>query len=145
MRISIVAIRAMNNGVSSKGKGGFGPPFLSDRSEPPAREARMSKPYRDASSGVGLDVVVTLPAPVVEQIEAQAKEHGETVEGWRRAELVALVEGQAGGRGAGRTREEDGSDDVENICGTDAGAGVISESSAMSGTDLQEAARNPVG
>ena len=44
--------------------------------------------------GVGLDVVVTLPAPVVERIEAQAEERGETVAGWRRAELVALVEGE---------------------------------------------------
>ena len=31
----------------------------------------MSKPYRDASSGAGLDVVVTLPAPVLGQIEAR--------------------------------------------------------------------------
>ena len=56
----------------------------------------MSKPYRNASSGVGLDVVVTLPVPVVERIEAQAKARGETVAGWCRAWLVLLVEGQAG-------------------------------------------------
>ena len=56
----------------------------------------MSKPFRDASSGVGLDVVVTLPARVVELIEAQAKERGETVAGWRRAALIeaVAVEGQ---------------------------------------------------
>ena len=54
----------------------------------------VSKPPRNASSGVGLDVVVTLPAPVVERIEEAAKARGETVGGWRRAELVALVEGE---------------------------------------------------
>ena len=52
----------------------------------------MSKPFRDSSAGVGLDVVVTLPARVVELIEAQAKERGETVSGWCRAELIAAVE-----------------------------------------------------
>ena len=36
----------------------------------------VNKAFRDSSSGGGLDVVVTLPAPVVEQIEAQAKERG---------------------------------------------------------------------
>ena len=64
-----------------------------ERSEPRAREARMSKPFRDSSSRVGLDVVVTLPAPVVEEIERAAKERGETVAGWRRAGLIGLVEG----------------------------------------------------
>ena len=53
----------------------------------------MSKPYRDASSGVGLDAVVTLPALVVERIEAQAKARRETVAGWRRDGLLGLVEG----------------------------------------------------
>ena len=52
----------------------------------------MSKPYRDASSGVGLDVVVTLPADVCERIKQEAKERRETFDGWRRAELVAAVE-----------------------------------------------------
>lgn len=52
----------------------------------------MSKPFRDSSSGVGLDVIVTLPAPVVERIEAQATERGETVAGWCRGEFIALVE-----------------------------------------------------
>ena len=52
----------------------------------------MSKPFRDSSSGVGLDVVVTLPADVCEKIKREAKERGETVAGWRRAELVAAVE-----------------------------------------------------
>ena len=33
----------------------------------------MSKPFRDASSGVGLDVVVTLPADVCERIKQEAK------------------------------------------------------------------------
>ena len=42
----------------------------------------MSRPFRDASSGGGLDVVVTLPASTVEKIEAAAKERGETVSGW---------------------------------------------------------------
>ena len=56
----------------------------------------MSKPFRDSSSGAGLDVVVTLPAPVVEQIEEAAKARGETVAGWCRAALIeaAAVEGQ---------------------------------------------------
>ena len=52
----------------------------------------MSKPFRDTSSGVGLDVVVTLPADVCEKIKQAAKERGETFDGWRRAELVAAVE-----------------------------------------------------
>ena len=38
--------------------------------------------------GGGLDVVVTLPAPVVDRIEAQAKERGEMVAGWHRGGLV---------------------------------------------------------
>lgn len=56
----------------------------------------MSEPFRDASSGPGLDVVVTLPASTVEKIEAAAKERGETVSGWRRATLIkaVAVEGQ---------------------------------------------------
>ena len=56
----------------------------------------MSKPFRDSSSGVGLDVVVTLPAPVVDRIEKAAKERGETVAGWCRATIIeaAAVEGQ---------------------------------------------------
>ena len=37
----------------------------------------MSKPFRDSSDAVGLDVVVTLSAPVVEQIGESAKERGE--------------------------------------------------------------------
>ena len=53
----------------------------------------MSKPYRDASSGTGLDVVVSLPVPVVERIGVQAKVRGETVAGWRRDGLLGLVEG----------------------------------------------------
>ena len=52
----------------------------------------MSKPFRDASSGVGLDVVVTLPADVCEKIKQEAKERNETVSGWCRAELIAAVE-----------------------------------------------------
>ena len=52
----------------------------------------MSKPFRESSDGVGLEVAVTLPARVVELIEAQAKERGETVAGWCRAELIAAVE-----------------------------------------------------
>ena len=51
----------------------------------------MSKPFRDASSGVGLDVVVTLPASTVEKIEAAARERGETVSGWCRATLIEAV------------------------------------------------------
>ena len=56
----------------------------------------MSKPFRDSSDGVGLDVVVTLPAPVVERIEKAAKERGETVKGWCRATIIeaTAVEGQ---------------------------------------------------
>ena len=66
----------------------------------------MSKPYRDTSDGAGLDVVVPLPAPVVERIEQAARERGETVAGWCRAELVAAVEGE-GPRGlASVPREE---------------------------------------
>ena len=53
----------------------------------------MSKPYRNASPGVELDLVVSLPAPVVERIEAQAKARGETVEGWCEDALRGLVEG----------------------------------------------------
>ena len=137
-----------------------------------------NKPFRDTSSGAGLDIVVTLPAPVMENIEQAAKERGETAAGWCRAELIALVEspgsdgriravldaataaerraaasrltdapieGQAGGCGAGRTHEEDESDGREEHPGMDAGAGVASAPSAMSGTDLHEAAHNPVG
>ena len=52
----------------------------------------MSKRFLDTSSGVGLDMVVTLPAPVIEKIEEAAKERGETAEGWCRAELIAAVE-----------------------------------------------------
>ena len=52
----------------------------------------MSRPFRDASSGAGLDVVATLPAPVCEKIGEAAKERGETFSGWRRAELIAAVE-----------------------------------------------------
>ena len=52
----------------------------------------MSKPFRDSSSGVGLDVAVTLPADVCERIKLAAKERGETVSGWCRAELIAAVE-----------------------------------------------------
>ena len=33
-------------------------------------------------------MVVTLPAPVVEQIEEAAKERGETVAGWCRATII---------------------------------------------------------
>ena len=51
----------------------------------------MSRPFRDASSGGGLDVVVTLPASTVEKIEAAAKERGETVSGWGRATLIEAV------------------------------------------------------
>ena len=46
----------------------------------------MSKPFRDASPGAGLDVAATPPAPVAGQIEATA--------GWRRAERIAPVEGE---------------------------------------------------
>ena len=52
----------------------------------------VNRPFRDTSSGVGLDMVVTLPAPVVEKIEEAAKERGETAAGWCRAELIAAVE-----------------------------------------------------
>ena len=52
----------------------------------------MSKPYRDSSDGVGLDVRVTLPAPICEKSREAAKECGETFSGWRRAELIAAVE-----------------------------------------------------
>ena len=41
----------------------------------------MSKPFRDNSSGVGLDMAVGLPAPVVEEIGKAARERGETVAG----------------------------------------------------------------
>ena len=51
-----------------------------------------NKPFRDRSDGAGLDVVVTLPADVCERIKQAAKERGETVAGWRRAELIAAVE-----------------------------------------------------
>ena len=47
----------------------------------------MSKPFRDTSSGVGLDMV--LSAPVSEEA---AKERGETAAGLRGAERTALVE-----------------------------------------------------
>lgn len=63
----------------------------------------MSKPFRDASDGVGLDVVVSLPAPVIEKIEEAADERGETVAGWRRAELTTLVGGEGPG-GSPRSR-----------------------------------------
>ena len=48
--------------------------------------------HRDTSSGVGLDVTVTLPVEVLERIGELAKERGETAAGWCRAELIALVE-----------------------------------------------------
>ena len=53
-----------------------------------------NKPFRDRSDGVGLDVVVTLPADVCERIKQEAKERGETFDGWRRAELIAAVEAE---------------------------------------------------
>ena len=37
----------------------------------PTSEACMSKPFPDISSGAGLEGAVTLPAPVVEQIELE--------------------------------------------------------------------------
>ena len=52
----------------------------------------MSKRFRDTSSGVGLVVIVTLPAPVTEKIEEAAKERCETAEGWCRAEFIEAVE-----------------------------------------------------
>ena len=48
------------------------------------RRARMSKPYRTVPAGTGLDVVVTLPAPVVERIEARRE--GKPVPSSRRKE-----------------------------------------------------------
>ena len=48
---------------------------------------------RDASSGAGLDVTVTLPAPVVEKIREAAKERGEDSSGWCRATLIKCVAG----------------------------------------------------
>ena len=52
----------------------------------------MSKPFPDTSFGVGLVVVVTLPAPVTEKIKEAAKKRGKTVAGWCRAELIPAVE-----------------------------------------------------
>ena len=69
-RQSTVAI-SLTNLRKLRRKGGLRPPPPWGRSEPHARDARMSKPPRDSSSGAGLDVVVILPAPVVEQIEAR--------------------------------------------------------------------------
>ena len=51
----------------------------------------MSKPFRDSSSGGGLDVVVTLPAPVCEKIKQAAKERDKTFEGWHRATIIEAV------------------------------------------------------
>lgn len=62
-----IAVATIHLGASSKGGGGFG--LLRERIELHAREGHMNKPYRDSALGVGLDVVVTLSAPIVEQIE----------------------------------------------------------------------------
>ena len=53
----------------------------------------MKEP-RDTAYGLGLDVVVTLPFNVLKQIKEAAKERGEDAEGWCRAELIALIEGE---------------------------------------------------
>ena len=52
----------------------------------------MKKEPRDSSYGLGLDVVVSLPPAIIEKVAAVATERGEMVEGWCRAELIALVD-----------------------------------------------------
>ena len=54
----------------------------------------MNKPFLDSSDGGGLDVLVTLPAPVCEKIREAAKERGETFEG--RAACERMGGGQPG-------------------------------------------------
>lgn len=139
----------------------------------------MSKPFRDSSSGVGLDVVVTLPASVCEQIEVQAKERGGSRSIHPRFPRSANRVRNSAGAGSttttsalsGRLRHESlpphlgiprvvhgasGSTlpayllsrpamDVKNARRTDQGPRGASAPPAMSGTDLHEAARNPVG
>ena len=55
----------------------------------------MSRQSRDSSSGAGLDVVTTLPAPIVEKIGEAAKERGEPVPDWCAVTLIECVAGRS--------------------------------------------------